>query len=1047
MRKRILSLLLCIVLCLSFAPTAVFAEDLPEMTGVTISQNGIMSWDAVAGAAKYQVIVGTGGGKVTGTSDNLSDRCARFGYDTGDYQVSLYALDSGENNIAAWTGTFHYVSTQPALAAPTNLRFEGSTCKWDPVPNATSYMVTLYTGNQRVGEGQYVTDTQYTFTLEAGKTYKFVAEAYASGYVHSEATSDPYTFNDESAAYTVSFDANGGSVTPDSAETGTNGKLASLPTPTRSGYSFDGWYTMKEGGTKVDTNTVFTAAATIYAHWSRSFSFAELPETGVTNITVPAGDYYTGVAAKDAFILYWGENIETDGDFLLIDYFNTYDNDYHSWMITIENGVPVATDGGFTDLDTLLGIINNDPFYDSWDLWINGTYTADTAVTEYDVWVDGVQVTEANKDNILGDSGTPTATYDPDTKTLTLNNATITNVHSDDSINAAVYSGETLTVVLKGSNTVSPASSVDAFGFYSDSGNLTLTGSGDVDIESYYAGIYANAGNITLSNSGDVTIEAEDDDGIYADMNVTVSGDGDLTVKSYYCGIFTEDGNITISGGGNRTFYSTGGSDKYYSAVDSYKGDIDVSGTGKLTIASAPSASAEYYVGLYSYYGSLSVSGSVVLDISDVNYGTISEKATTFASSGEMTVDASVWGVGSSDDIIFYGTGKATISGGEYGAYLFDSGKSVLLNGTGTPISLTAGEGYKAVWNNADSSSPVGGTNIANYDVTGAPNEQSVVYTLKCSHTPVTITGKVATCTEDGWKDYYECSLCHKYFEDNACEAEIADLDVWKAAGGNGYIAPKGHTYGEWATTKEPTLTEKGMKERSCTACGDKQTEEIPVLTPATYSIISGANGEWTKGSTTGLAFTSDAPFDKFDSVKIDDSTIAVTNYTAEEGSTKITLTPAYLETLNVGSHSIVVVSTDGTASTNFTVKSAEQPPVVPTNYTVTFNMNGHGTQITGQTVEDGGKATKPANPTASGYTFKGWYTDSTFQTAFDFDTAIHADTTLYAKWVTNSVTPTATNNPKTGDNSNMLLWVLLLAASGAALTGTAIYSRKRKHN
>ena len=83
----------------------------------------------------------------------------------------------------------------------------------------------------------------------------------------------------------------------------------------------------------------------------------------------------------------------------------------------------------------------------------------------------------------------------------------------------------------------------------------------------------------------------------------------------------------------------------------------------------------------------------------------------------------------------------------------------------------------------------------------GAPNEQSVVYTLKCSHTPVTITGKVATCTEDGWKDYYECSLCHKYFEDNACEAEIADLDVWKAAGGNGYIAPKGHTYGEWATT------------------------------------------------------------------------------------------------------------------------------------------------------------------------------------------------------------------------------------------------------
>ena len=109
--------------------------------------------------------------------------------------------------------------------------------------------------------------------------------------------------------------------------------------------------------------------------------------------------------------------------------------------------------------------------------------------------------------------------------------------------------------------------------------------------------------------------------------------------------------------------------------------------------------------------------------------------------------------------------------------------------------------------------------------------------------------------------------------------------------------------------------------------------------------------------------------------------------------------------------------------------------------------MSGHGTQIAAQTVEDGNKVTKPADPTASGYTFKGWYTDSTFQTAFDFDTAIHADTTLYAKWVTNFVTPTDPTTPQTGDNSNMLLWVMLLAVSGGALVGTAVYSRKRKYN
>jgi len=176
------------------------------------------------------------------------------------------------------------------------------------------------------------------------------------------------------------------------------------------------------------------------------------------------------------------------------------------------------------------------------------------------------------------------------------------------------------------------------------------------------------------------------------------------------------------------------------------------------------------------------------------------------------------------------------------------------------------------------------------------------------------------------------------------------------------------------------------------------------------YTIIAGANGEWTKGSTTGLAFTSDAPFDKFYSVKVDGSTIAATNYTAEAGSTKITLVPAYLETLSVGVHTIEIVSNDGSASTNFTVKSAEQPPVVPANYTVSFNMNGHGDQITAQTVKEGEKATKPTDPTASGWTFNGWYADATFSAAFDFDTAINADTTIYAKWTKETSDPGTTD-------------------------------------
>ena len=65
----------------------------------------------------------------------------------------------------------------------------------------------------------------------------------------------------------------------------------------------------------------------------------------------------------------------------------------------------------------------------------------------------------------------------------------------------------------------------------------------------------------------------------------------------------------------------------------------------------------------------------------------------------------------------------------------------------------------------------------------------------------------------------------------------------------------------------------------------------------------------------------------------------------------------------------------------------------------VSFNRNGHGTAPASQTVELNGKATKPADPTAEGYVFRGWYTTAACTTEFDFNTPIAADTTLYAKW------------------------------------------------
>ena len=68
--------------------------------------------------------------------------------------------------------------------------------------------------------------------------------------------------------FIVTFDGNGGTPSVGSMTT-TDRKLTSLPSASRSGsYSFYGWYTEKSGRTKITTDTVFHANATVYAHWT-----------------------------------------------------------------------------------------------------------------------------------------------------------------------------------------------------------------------------------------------------------------------------------------------------------------------------------------------------------------------------------------------------------------------------------------------------------------------------------------------------------------------------------------------------------------------------------------------------------------------------------------------------------------------------------------------------------------------------------------------------------------------------------------------------------
>ena len=67
--------------------------------------------------------------------------------------------------------------------------------------------------------------------------------------------------------FIVTFDGNGGTPSVGSMTT-TDQKLPSLPSASQSKHSFDGWYTEKSGGTKITTDTVFSANTTVYAHWT-----------------------------------------------------------------------------------------------------------------------------------------------------------------------------------------------------------------------------------------------------------------------------------------------------------------------------------------------------------------------------------------------------------------------------------------------------------------------------------------------------------------------------------------------------------------------------------------------------------------------------------------------------------------------------------------------------------------------------------------------------------------------------------------------------------
>ena len=114
-----------------------------------------------------------------------------------------------------------------------------------------------------------------------------------------------FTLMPVTVAYTVKLDPDGGKVSPASKQVTLGGQYGELPTPTKSGFTFIGWYTEKTGGTKVGRYDalVSNATHTLYARWSETHkheaepgkgdkTFTDIDAAEKTDNKIKAGAYY-----------------------------------------------------------------------------------------------------------------------------------------------------------------------------------------------------------------------------------------------------------------------------------------------------------------------------------------------------------------------------------------------------------------------------------------------------------------------------------------------------------------------------------------------------------------------------------------------------------------------------------------------------------------------------------------------------------------------------------------------------------------------------------
>ena len=322
--KRILCLALCLcVLCGIAVAGASAASPLP----ITFSTTGNVYQYAIKGKDPDTVTYGTRTSATAAGSGTaaLSGRSISVGLDTGDsknfklcykeipvtvtvpanttYTVALKFELKGtytrSNRNASAKASFQVVYLGDASAA------DKTTVFYPYKTSGNTIKTTIDGSDANTNIVQITMDDATTVNRSETKSYDFVnntrsakditkyfgvwiAGNFGSRYSNQATATCKVT----PASYLVTFDPNGGRVSPTSTAVTIGKKYGPLPTPNRYGYEFDGWYTEKIGGEDkkvTETTTVGTnPPTTLYAHWTAKKCLVVLDANG-GKISTPSG--------------------------------------------------------------------------------------------------------------------------------------------------------------------------------------------------------------------------------------------------------------------------------------------------------------------------------------------------------------------------------------------------------------------------------------------------------------------------------------------------------------------------------------------------------------------------------------------------------------------------------------------------------------------------------------------------------------------------------------------------------------------------------------